>query len=52
MKVCLLLALVLFIAAVVPSVPSDSEEQDALADKWIDVVRKSRGKHPRKKDKC
>jgi hypothetical protein len=26
----------------------DNERQEELADQWIEVVRKSRGKHPRK----
>jgi hypothetical protein len=27
----------------------DNERQEELADQWIEVVRKSRGKYPRKK---
>jgi hypothetical protein len=27
----------------------NDERQEELADQWIEVVRKSRGKHPRKR---
>jgi hypothetical protein len=27
---------------------SDKDQQEELAEEWIDVIRKSRGKHPKK----
>jgi hypothetical protein len=27
---------------------SDKEQQEELVEEWIDVIRKSRGKHPKK----